>query len=75
MIWVYFALFFTDVNNINIVYENRPLEELNLSEITKAITVLNALVNELKKAQAQGVPLVTFFFLIVQLLFILFITA
>ena len=33
--------------------------ELDTSEITKVIQALNALVEEVRKAQAQGVPLLT----------------
>jgi hypothetical protein len=32
-IFVCFATFCTDINNINVVTENRPLEELDLSEL------------------------------------------
>ena len=35
------------------------LNELNTSEIAKAIRTLNALVEEIRKAQAQGVPILT----------------
>ena len=58
-IWVCFSNFCTDINNINVVSENRPLNELDTSEITKAIRTLNALVEEVGKAQAQGVPILT----------------
>ena len=56
-IWVCFAKFALDFNNINVVTENRPLADLDLSEINKAVAVFLALVEELKRAQAQGVPL------------------
>lgn len=57
-IWVCFAKFALDFNNINVVSENRPLEDLDLSEIIKAVSVLLALLEEVKRAQAQGVPLI-----------------
>ena len=57
-IFVCFALFCTDINNINVVTENRPLSELDSSELKRAITVLYALLEDVWKAQAQGVPLV-----------------
>lgn len=56
-IWVCFAKFALDFNNINVVMENRPLAELDLSEISKAVSVFLALGEELKRAQAQGVQL------------------
>ena len=56
-IWVCLAKFALDFNNVNVVSENRPLEDLDLSEINKAMSVFLALKEELKRAQAQGVPL------------------
>ena len=50
---VCFAKFATDINNTNVVAENRPLAELDLSEIKKAMGVLSALEEEVKRAQAQ----------------------
>ena len=38
------------------VAEKRPLAEPDLSEIEKAMGVLSALEEEVKRAQAQGVP-------------------
>jgi hypothetical protein len=55
-IWVCFAKFALDFNNINVVTENCPLADHDLSEINKAVAVFLALVEELKRAQAQGVP-------------------
>jgi len=57
-IFVCFARFCTDINNINVVTENRSLDELDLSELSKASTVLLALLEDVRKAQAQGVPVV-----------------
>jgi len=54
-IWVCFAMFALNFNNVNVVTENRPFEDLNLSE---TVAVFLALVEELKRAQAQGVPLI-----------------
>ena len=56
-IWVCFAKFALDFNNINVVTENRPLADLDLSEINKAVSVYLALGEELRRAQAQGVQL------------------
>ena len=58
-IFVCFAKFATDINNTNVVAENQPLAKLNLSKIEKAMGVLSALEEEVKRAQAQGVPTVT----------------
>jgi hypothetical protein len=55
-IFVCFARFATNINNINVVAEKRPLAKLDLSEIEKAMGVLSALEKEVKRAQAQGVP-------------------
>jgi hypothetical protein len=55
-IFVCFAKFATDINNTNVVAEKRPLSELDLSEIEKALGVLSALEEEVTRAQAQGVP-------------------
>jgi hypothetical protein len=55
-IFVCFAKFATDINNTNVVAENLPLAELDLSEIEKAMGVLTALEEEVKRAQAQEVP-------------------
>jgi len=55
-IFVCFAKFATDINNTNVVAEKRPLSELDLSEIEKALSVLSALEEEVTRAQAQGVP-------------------
>jgi hypothetical protein len=55
-IFVCFARFATNINNTNVVAEKQPLAKLNLSEIEKAMGVLSALEEEVKRAQAQGVP-------------------
>jgi hypothetical protein len=55
-IFVCFSKFATDINNTNVVAEKRPLSELDLSEIEKALAVLSALEEEVTRAQAQGVP-------------------
>jgi hypothetical protein len=55
-IFICFATFCTDINNINVVTENRPLDKLDASELGKASTVLLALLEDFRKAQAQGVP-------------------
>jgi len=55
-IFVCFAKFATDINNTNVVDENQPLADLDLSKIEKAMGVLSALEEEVKRAQAQGVP-------------------
>jgi hypothetical protein len=55
-IFVCFSKFATDINNTNVVAEKRPLSELDLSEIEKALGVLSALEEEVTRAQAQGVP-------------------
>ncbi len=55
-IFVCFARFATDINNTNVVAEKQPLAKLDLSKIEKAMGVLSALEEEVKRAQAQGVP-------------------
>ena len=46
-IWAILATGATDLSNINVVSENRPIGDLNLTHHAKAITVLQTLVNQI----------------------------
>ena len=56
-IWALLATGATDFSNINVVSGNRPKGELNLTHHAKAVTVLQALVNQITLHQSQGTPI------------------
>ena len=55
-IFVCFTKFATDINNTNVVAENRPLAKLDLSKIEKAMGVLSAFGGRGQEGAGAGSP-------------------
>ncbi len=56
-LWTHIADAATDFNNVNVVTESRPLTNLNLKPIFKALKVIKALCDQVTLAQFQGAPI------------------
>ena len=56
-IFNHLAKFAMDFGNVNIMSGSRPLTELNTNPLTKALTVLKALEDQLTLAQSTNSPI------------------
>ncbi len=56
-IFNHLAKFATDFGNVNVMFGSRPLTELNTNPLTKALTVLKALKDQLTLAQFTNSPI------------------
>ena len=56
-IFNHLAKFATDLGNVNVMSRSRPLTELNTNPLTKALTVLKALEDQLTLAQSTNSPI------------------
>ena len=59
-IYNHFALFATNFNNVNVIGKDRPLAELDIKPIQKALTVLNAFQVHLNLHMSQMIPITVF---------------
>ena len=58
MIWVHIALAASDFRDVNVVTKQQPIGNIDISNYTRAVTVVKALVPEITIAQSQGAPII-----------------
>ena len=56
-IWALLATGATNFSNMKVISGNWPIGDLNLTHLAKAITFLQALVNQITLHQSQGTPI------------------
>ena len=59
-IYNHFAAFATNFNNVNVIGKERPLAELDIKPLQKALTVLNAFEVQLNLHMSQMIPITVF---------------
>ena len=58
MMWVNIAHATSDFRNINVITEQQPIGNIDMSNYIRAVTVVKALVYEITIAQSQGAPVI-----------------
>jgi hypothetical protein len=58
MMWVNIARDASDFRNVNVINEQQPIANIDMSNYVRAVTVIKALVSEITIAHSQGAPII-----------------